>query len=208
MRIHRDPKSLRRLTRFVDLLRGEFGANVRLFESMERDQLQPDSIVLSLLAQGSSVELLDVSVDQLAESQRCAAPTCPVTMADCHLKLCTGCKVAKYCSRRCQKGAWTHVTTSHRMWCASVGDIRLRVRAPAGEIGTAVDARSTAHYDNYAPPIRNKVENHRIVLGYLQALVFLKLQSLNPGVNFGLIHRTGEQMRSGSGLAEHRRTNP
>jgi hypothetical protein len=108
-------KSLRRLTRFVDLLRGELGANVRLFESMERDQLQPDSIVLPLLAKGSSVELQDESVHQLAESHRCAAPTCPVTMADCHLKLCTGCKVAKYCSRRCQKRAWTHVTTSHRM---------------------------------------------------------------------------------------------
>jgi hypothetical protein len=81
---------------------------MQLFEFMERDQLQPDSIVLPLLAKDSSVELLDNSVHQLAESQRCAAPTCPVTMADCHLKLCTGCKVAKYCSRRCQKRACYH----------------------------------------------------------------------------------------------------
>jgi hypothetical protein len=51
---------------------------------------------------------------------RCHGPTCMRTRASEEgrkFALCQGCKRAAYCSRRCQKIAWSHSTAPHREVC-------------------------------------------------------------------------------------------
>jgi hypothetical protein len=52
-------------------------------------------------------------------SQRCYGPGCIATYADRSktFKRCSGCCVATYCSRKCQKAAWRHPTAAHREVC-------------------------------------------------------------------------------------------
>jgi hypothetical protein len=53
-------------------------------------------------------------------SQRCYGPGCIATYADRSktFKRCSGCRVATYCSRKCQKAAWRHPTAAHREVCS------------------------------------------------------------------------------------------
>jgi hypothetical protein len=53
-------------------------------------------------------------VHSLETAQRCVAPVCLTLISDCALKLCTGCGLTRYCSRRCQKVAWRHAEVPHR----------------------------------------------------------------------------------------------
>jgi hypothetical protein len=52
-------------------------------------------------------------------SQRCYGPGCIATYADSSktFKRCSGCRVATYCSRKCQNAAWRHSTAAHREVC-------------------------------------------------------------------------------------------
>jgi hypothetical protein len=52
-------------------------------------------------------------------NQRCYGPGCIATYADRSktFKRCSGCRVATYCSRKCQKAAWRHAAAAHREVC-------------------------------------------------------------------------------------------
>jgi hypothetical protein len=51
--------------------------------------------------------------------QCCFAPLCRNTYAcrEAHFRACGGCKTAVYCSRKCQKSAWTYLGAAHRDIC-------------------------------------------------------------------------------------------
>jgi hypothetical protein len=49
-------------------------------------------------------------------SQRCCGPSC-TTPFGVELQICGRCRVARYCSRACQKGAWVYPGGAHREVC-------------------------------------------------------------------------------------------
>jgi hypothetical protein len=54
---------------------------------------------------------------------RCFRPGCSNVWTNRGaLKYCAGCRVAVYCSVRCQKLAWKHETAGHRHVCRPIGD--------------------------------------------------------------------------------------
>jgi hypothetical protein len=63
---------------------------------------------------GSTLE----SISHRARSQTCSSPECSKTFLDTWpFRYCGGCKTDCYCSRRCQKIAWTHPVAPHRLVC-------------------------------------------------------------------------------------------
>jgi hypothetical protein len=69
------------------------------------DQLRIGTLSTEPVPTQRSVEHLRGQLTQLTNSERCAAPACITSIVDHHLRLCKGCYVVKYCSRRCQKRA-------------------------------------------------------------------------------------------------------
>jgi hypothetical protein len=67
-------------------------------------------------------------MEVLLRSQQCAFPGCSTTMANITLRECSGCKMIRYCSRRCQKRAWTHMTAPHRESCVALKSASWRFR--------------------------------------------------------------------------------
>jgi hypothetical protein len=60
-------------------------------------------------------------IDHGKEAHACAAPDCIVTYADSLLfKRCGGCQRAIYCSRACQRLAWSHREVLHRAVCGTL----------------------------------------------------------------------------------------
>jgi hypothetical protein len=60
-----------------------------------------------------------LAMHHLEVRQRCTAPGCTRTRADGRLHRCAQCKRVPYCSRGCQKIAWTH-KIAHRDVCKSI----------------------------------------------------------------------------------------
>jgi hypothetical protein len=56
----------------------------------------------------------------LEYAQRCAHPQCTNTVFSVPLKRCMGCSITLYCSRRCQKRAWTFQIGPHRTVCGII----------------------------------------------------------------------------------------
>jgi hypothetical protein len=76
--------------------------------------------------------LTNVLVYQWAR-QQCAAPGCSNTTEDIarRFRYCSGCCLIPYCSRRCQKNAWTREKgVHHRDVCSSIRYIRMRHDLP------------------------------------------------------------------------------
>jgi hypothetical protein len=84
-------------------------------------------------------ERFQLAMHQLEVRQRCSAPGCLRTRADGRLHRCAQCKRVLYCSRACQKVAWTH-NIAHRDVCKSIAFL--------------CDAYGTPERDvyNYKPP--------------------------------------------------------
>jgi hypothetical protein len=57
---------------------------------------------------------------------RCYGPSCITTRSTpaTHFQQCGGCHTARYCSRACQKRAWSHPGAAHRDMCAFYTDAR------------------------------------------------------------------------------------
>jgi hypothetical protein len=99
----------------------------------------------------------------LEASQRCAAPTCLMTAADGRLRLCLGCRRMSYCSRRCQKRAWTHSQVGHRTVCVLFSVVEVR---DSREINSLSDKDQALQ-----------------MLKHVEQLTLLRLQTLHPGVD-------------------------
>jgi hypothetical protein len=142
----------------------------------------PDHSAFDLLSQERFHDMLDLNKAEgspslpgserllrelsfLDDSQRCSAPACLYTMAECRLRLCMGCLRFKYCSRRCQKRVWTHSQARHRTSCAMLADVVnwSEILTCASETEKAVKAS--------------------LVLDYLEESTILKLETLNPGAD-------------------------
>jgi hypothetical protein len=67
---------------------------------------------------------------RLAMRRRCSAPGCIDTPLEGCLKFCTGCMRVPYCSRACQRRAWTHEEIAHRSICRQVRLLCLRFKLP------------------------------------------------------------------------------
>jgi hypothetical protein len=109
---------------------------------------------------------------------RCLAPSCFRTMAERPLKLCTGCHSVLYCSRRCQKRAWTHADVGHRFWCSALANLDRAHDSPS-------EPDSNAHHGlsiecGFSPDDQEVMA--RRVLDYIEKLVLMKLQALDPDV--------------------------
>jgi hypothetical protein len=63
-----------------------------------------------------------LAMHHLEVRQRCTAPGCTRTRADGRLRRCAQCKRVPYCSRGCQKVAWTH-NIAHRDVCKSIASL-------------------------------------------------------------------------------------
>jgi hypothetical protein len=109
----------------------------------------------------SPFDRLVLELESMSADQRCHAPTRIKTLADSHLRVCAGCHSVRYCSRRCQKRAWTHPRAGHRLWCAQI-DIATSISAP--------DEAQASH-----------------VLACLEQLNLSKLEALNPDVQICII---------------------
>jgi hypothetical protein len=116
-------------------------------------------------------EYLSAELRSLENSQRCTAPNCLTTLADRRLKLCLGCRRVKYCSRRCQKKAWSHSDVGHRSVCTMLCSIH------ETNDSTPMDDRTqlTASTEEDAVAFR--------ILGHLEQLTLVKLETLNPGAD-------------------------
>jgi hypothetical protein len=121
----------------------------------------------------SSKQIVKHSVARLGSSERCAAPTCAMTVVDCRLKLCMGCKIVKYCSRLCQRRAWTHSSLGHRNWC---------------NMATVYHTEASTVEGNVQPDASDEMSetDADILLSYVQQLEFMKLTTLNPHTDFSL----------------------
>jgi hypothetical protein len=107
------------------------------------------------------IQRIYLELKHLPKSQHCHAPACSKTVMDGRLRLCLGCRHMSYCSRRCQKRAWTSAQMGHRSACAlfaryKVVDTDLQV-SPGGS------------------------EEHERVLDHLEQLTLTRLRALNPG---------------------------
>jgi hypothetical protein len=51
---------------------------------------------------------------------RCTAQGCTRTIFDAPLHRCAGCRRVMYCSRQCQRRAWTQLAPNHRDLCSSI----------------------------------------------------------------------------------------
>jgi hypothetical protein len=57
---------------------------------------------------------------RLALGRKCKAPGCAAVIFEGRLRYCAGCLRVSYCSRACQRRAWTHELAPHRQVCASI----------------------------------------------------------------------------------------
>lgn len=66
----------------------------------------------------------------LNKSDKCHQLGCLKTTADTlrAMRACTGCRCIHYCSRSCQKRAWTHPGLAHRDLCTAMATICNRLR--------------------------------------------------------------------------------
>jgi hypothetical protein len=73
---------------------------------------------------------------------RCWSPDCLKTWAGVGrlFQICTGCKMAGYCSRTCQRSAWRHAKVPHRDVCSALWTLRvLYIRAQQPEAPVYID---------------------------------------------------------------------
>jgi hypothetical protein len=105
----------------------------------------------------------------LQDRQQCFAPACQRTRVDCRMRLCMGCRRVSYCSRRCQKKAWTHESAAHRDVYAILAKIRM------------VHGTSTAR----TPTVEN-IKQDSLAFNHIGKVTLLKLRALNPDSDFRL----------------------
>jgi hypothetical protein len=99
-------------------------------------------------------------------SNHCFAIGCTRTIADgARLKRCAGCLRVQYCSRECQKAAWTHEVAPHRVVCGTVAQVYAEVDIPDGSVATV--------YKEIVPP-----NNARLYSGF-DSLAFKMLYHFN-----------------------------
>jgi hypothetical protein len=100
--------------------------------------------------------------------QRCAYPKCQHTMASTILQRCNGCSIVLYCSRKCQKRAWTLEDAPHRTICRTMRFACERYR-PQMQSGSPPYA--------CVPPDFNVLEAQEIVRHY-QTLTAIMMDTL------------------------------
>jgi hypothetical protein len=66
--------------------------------------------------------------------QRCAAPVCIFTRMEGSLQRCAGCRRVPYCSRICQKRAWTHASLPHRSLRALLREVCAHSEIPEYDV--------------------------------------------------------------------------
>jgi hypothetical protein len=95
-------------------------------------------------------------MNYLEMCQRCATPGCQRTLADAQLKCCMGCQRVLYCSKACQKKAWSH-QFPHRDVCAIMARLCATLELPKHEI---LDRRQAAPNDTAYEPAVLQIVNH------------------------------------------------
>jgi hypothetical protein len=139
------------------------------WDCSERGEILADPYQVEVLgpiaAQGRPQMAVTVRLRQeladIKTSQRCSAPKCLNSAADGRLKICSGCLIMLYCSRRCQKQAWSHTRVGHRSICPLLVEVRT---------WALDDSVNTTH----------SVENETkaaLILAYLEQLTLLKLEA-------------------------------
>jgi hypothetical protein len=101
-------------------------------------------------------------ISSLIASQRCTAPACLNTVADGRLRACGECTHMRYCSRTCQKRAWTNPRAPHRVLCKLLADVA------AFPIDTTLSVEDDLKYS--------------FILSQLEQLALLKLEALYPSI--------------------------
>jgi hypothetical protein len=94
--------------------------NLLSSQDFQRAGLSPLKVVQRFMQDASTPwkEMIR-TLHQNARAQVCASPDCRTTYAaPCTFKYCGGCRRAVYCSRKCQKRAWTHPVAPHGDVCA------------------------------------------------------------------------------------------
>jgi hypothetical protein len=145
-------------------------SDYKLFEQQYMNQ--PESDALDIPTAPPAVDRLDRELEWLKHSPRCTAPTCSRTAADSRLMLCSGCRYMKYCSRRCQKRAWTHAQAAHRDVCV------LLAKSDGFDVGGVESELSISNDEDEAQA--------SFILDHLEQLTLLKVQFLNPGANISV----------------------
>jgi hypothetical protein len=128
-------------------------------------------------------ERLRIELNRFHNFQQCCAPACFKATTQTPLKVCLGCYWMRYCSRRCQKRAWSNPEVGHRHWCRAVRDSQSMITS----------SLTTQHVHAGGTPAKvlsaEDEANAALVLKYLDHLMVLKLQALNPGAAIkGLDH--------------------
>jgi hypothetical protein len=107
-------------------------------------------------------------LDALKNAQCCASPGCRVTTVDERLKACLGCERVLYCSRTCQKLAWSHHTAPHREMCRHLATLDTAYQVPRLPPRTWEAGR-------VPPPGSGWFHTAKIVVTHLQKLTELRL---------------------------------
>jgi hypothetical protein len=81
--------------------------------------------------------LLQEVFGRLEIEYRCASPDCTRTLyfGDSHFQRCNGCRRVLYCSRACQKHAWTHAAVPHRQICSLIRHVCFVYKIPRKTYG-------------------------------------------------------------------------
>jgi hypothetical protein len=81
------------------------------------------------------------AMKQLEKAQDCASPNCSRTYADVWpFHYCGGCRRVSYCSRACQKIAWSHAAVPHRLICEVI-----RITCSKNEIPRRIGSKDVEH---------------------------------------------------------------
>jgi hypothetical protein len=117
-------------------------------------------------------------LDSLEKAQRCSAPDCSILISRRPLKLCTGCGLIRYCSRRCQKHAWRHHTLAHHVVCEELAQL-FEMDLPKVNITAGLEKRDVMHDSSW--PIDGPAA--KAIFHHFRALTIYKMDALGADVH-------------------------